>query len=61
MASPIRTVIPRKKSAKDIVDALRAMKISVAPRGGGVRIAPHAHNGPQHIARFFDAFDALDR
>jgi cysteine desulfurase / selenocysteine lyase len=59
--SPILTLLPRARDPKAIVDELRARGCSVAPRGGGVRVAPHAHNGPQHVERFFELWDALDR
>ncbi|HEY4222600.1 MAG TPA: aminotransferase class V-fold PLP-dependent enzyme, partial [Myxococcota bacterium] len=60
-AGPITAIIPRHKTGKEIVDAMRARKCSVAPRGGGVRVAPHVHNGPQHIERFFALWDEIDR
>jgi selenocysteine lyase/cysteine desulfurase len=58
---PIRNLIPRKKSAKEIVDAMRARGCAVAARAGGIRVAPHVHNGPQHVARFFELLDEIDR
>jgi selenocysteine lyase/cysteine desulfurase len=59
--SPIVTLLPRHQPAKKIVDEMRARGCSLAPRGGGVRVSPHAHNGPQHIERFFALWDELDR
>lgn len=59
--SPITAVVPRKRDPKDMVDALRARSCSTAPRGGGVRISPHAHNGPQHVDALFALWDELDR
>lgn len=58
--SPIVTMVPRHLGPRDMERALRARGCSVAARGGGVRVAPHCHNGPQHIARFFELWDALD-
>lgn len=59
--SPITTVVPKHRTAKEMVDALRARACSTAPRGGGVRISPHAHNGPQHVETLFALWDELDR
>lgn len=58
---PIVTVVPKNAAAKAICDALRAAGCSVAPRGGGVRVSPHCHNGPQHVERFYALWDAIDR
>lgn len=57
---PIVTVVPKKASSKAMCDALRKEGCSVAPRGGGVRVSPHCHNGPQHLERFFALWDALE-
>ncbi len=59
--SPITTLKPAKGDPKAIVEAMRARGCSVSPRGGGVRVSPHAHNGKQHIDRFFALWDELDR
>lgn len=59
--SPITTVVPARIDAKGMVDGLRARGCSTAPRGGGVRMAPHAHNGPHHVDALFGHWDALDR
>ncbi len=59
--SPITTVVPARVDAKRMVDEMRTRGCSVAARGGGVRIAPHAHNGPQHVDALFKHWDAIDR
>lgn len=59
--SPIVTVVPRATTARDLERALRQHRCSVAARGGGIRVSPHCHNGPQHVERFFELWDALDR
>lgn len=63
LRSPIVTLVPRHAPPPLLVDALRApgRNCSVAPRGGGVRVAPHAHNGPQHVDALFRHWDELDR
>lgn len=61
LRSPITTLVPKKRDPKDMVDALRARACSTAPRGGGVRISPHAHNGAQHVEKLFALWDELDR
>lgn len=59
-ASPIVTLVPRRRDARVIVEEMRTRGCSVAPRGGGVRVSPHCHNGPQHIERLFALWDELD-
>ncbi len=61
LRSPITTVVPRRREPTELVAALRARGCSTAARGGGVRISPHAHNGPQHVERLFSLWDDLDR
>ena len=41
------------------VAALRQAGISVAARGGGIRVAPHIHNTGDDIDRLFSALDTL--
>ena len=56
----IVTFLPRREPTA-LVAALRTHGVSVALRAGGVRVAPHIHNGPQHIDRFLNLLDELDR
>jgi hypothetical protein len=58
--SPIVTILPRTHG-QTVVDKLRALHVSVAPRGGGVRVSPHVYCTPAHIEQFFELFDAVDR
>lgn len=60
LASPITTFIPRT-DPKALVTALAARGVSVAARGGGVRVAPHVICQAAHIERFFAHLDELDR
>lgn len=56
--SPIATFVPDVDATK-LVERLGARGIAVAPRGGGVRVAPHAHNTVADIERLFDAVDEV--
>jgi selenocysteine lyase/cysteine desulfurase len=58
-SAPIVTFQTRRDPTV-LMGELRAHGISVAARGGGLRVAPHVHNGPQHIERLFAVLDALD-
>ncbi|MCC7071454.1 MAG: aminotransferase class V-fold PLP-dependent enzyme [Deltaproteobacteria bacterium] len=56
--SPIVTFVPDVDPAR-LVEGLRARGVSVAPRGGGVRVAPHAHNTVADVERLFALVDEL--
>jgi cysteine desulfurase / selenocysteine lyase len=58
--SPITTFVA-KSDPKALVDKMRERKVSLAPRGGGVRVAPHVYCTQDHIQRFFSLLDELDR
>lgn len=54
--SPIVTFVPDVDPGK-LVELLGKRGVAVAPRGGGVRVAPHAHNTVHDVERLFDALD----
>ncbi|OGQ25997.1 MAG: hypothetical protein A2138_25030 [Deltaproteobacteria bacterium RBG_16_71_12] len=56
--SPIATFVPDVDPSR-LVEGLRAHGVSVAPRGGGVRVAPHAHNTVADVERLFALVDEL--
>lgn len=56
--SPIVTFVPDVDPSK-LAEALRAQGVSVAARGGGVRVAPHAHNTVADVERLFSLVDEL--
>ncbi|MBI1947837.1 MAG: aminotransferase class V-fold PLP-dependent enzyme [Deltaproteobacteria bacterium] len=56
--SPIVTFVPDVDPTK-LVEGLREHGVSVAPRGGGVRVAPHAHNTVADVERLFALVDEL--
>ncbi len=56
--SPIVTFVPDVDPAR-LVEGLRARGVAVAPRGGGVRVAPHAHNTVADVERLFAHVDEL--
>jgi selenocysteine lyase/cysteine desulfurase len=59
--SPIVTFVPRGESSQvdKIANGLRDRRVACARRAGGIRLAPHAFNTDEEIARFFAALDAV--
>jgi len=57
-AAPIVTFVPHVDAA-GACGHLRDAGISVAPRGGGVRVAPHAFNVASDVERLFAVIDEL--
>ncbi len=60
VTSTITTFAPRTEPV-NLVARLREHNVTVVPRGGGVRVAPHIHNTAEHIEAFFAVLDVLDR
>jgi selenocysteine lyase/cysteine desulfurase len=60
LRSPIVTFVPRGPTTQvdKIAQGLRARRVACARRAGGIRLAPHAFNTEQDVARFFRALDA---
>lgn len=59
---PILTFVPRGGVAVTpaLARALAARRIACAERAGGIRLAPHAFNTDEDVARFLQALDAFD-
>jgi selenocysteine lyase/cysteine desulfurase len=59
---PIVTFVPRGGAAATpaLGRALRARRIACAERAGGIRLAPHAFNTREDVARFLQALDAIE-
>lgn len=60
LRSPIVTFVPRGAATQveKIARGLQAHRVACARRAGGIRLAPHAFNTEEDIARFFRALDA---
>ncbi len=61
LRSPIVTFVPRGDEGQvdKIANGLRNRRVACARRAGGIRLAPHAFNTDEDIARFFVALDAV--
>lgn len=56
--SPIVTFVPDVDPLR-LVEGLRTRGVAVAPRGGGVRVAPHGHNTVVDVEKLFAHIDEL--
>lgn len=61
LRSPIVTFIPPGGAAgvERTAAALLARRVACSRRAGGIRLAPHAFNTEEDLARFFQALDAV--
>jgi selenocysteine lyase/cysteine desulfurase len=57
--SPFVVVVPRKNPG-DVAEQLRARRIAVGVRGGGLRISCHAWNGAADVEALFAALAVVD-
>ena len=60
LRSPIVTFIPAGGAAVDkLAGYLLAQRVACSRRAGGIRLAPHAFNTDEDVARFLQALDEL--